>query len=163
MILWFRDLPQQSVDLSEWKPFIQNNWFSQHYMKFVYLFSGLIILLVFQACTGGIDQTMLKGKWKYVKVGVPNSSPPDTVTRSELEENNPSIEFKADNNYVINWGRKVLSHGTYALSGKNIKITETLTDGKKRAFQFYVSELSAKHITFETTEQGGSRVTAVKE
>lgn len=37
MILWFRNLPQFSLDLSEWKPFIQNNWFRKHYMKFVYL------------------------------------------------------------------------------------------------------------------------------
>lgn len=37
MILWFQNLPQFSLDLSEWKPFIQNNWFRRHYMKFVYL------------------------------------------------------------------------------------------------------------------------------
>ncbi|MDQ0875899.1 hypothetical protein QFZ77_004558 [Paenibacillus sp. V4I3] len=37
MILWFRHLPQISMDLSEWTPFIRNNWIRKHYMKFVYL------------------------------------------------------------------------------------------------------------------------------
>lgn len=37
MILWFRHLPQPSLDFSEWKPFIGNAWFRKHYMKFVYL------------------------------------------------------------------------------------------------------------------------------
>ena len=37
MIVWFRNLPQPRMDLSEWKPFIRNSWFRKHFMKFVYL------------------------------------------------------------------------------------------------------------------------------
>ena len=37
MILWFKNLPQLSLDMSEWKPFIKKIWFRKHYMKFVYL------------------------------------------------------------------------------------------------------------------------------
>ncbi|ULO06169.1 DUF3267 domain-containing protein [Paenibacillus sp. 19GGS1-52] len=44
MILWFRNLPQISLDLSEWKPFIQNTWFRKHYMKFVYLLMSTFFL-----------------------------------------------------------------------------------------------------------------------
>ncbi|QQL50063.1 hypothetical protein [Mucilaginibacter ginkgonis] len=43
-----------------------------------------------------------------------------------------------------------------------MKINEDLGSGKHRDFQFYVSDLSAKSITFETVGAGGSRVTAVK-
>ena len=119
--------------------------------------------MLFSGCSGGIDQTNLTGKWKYVKVGVPNSSPPDTVTNTELQDNDPSIEFKTNNTFTIIWAGKVLSHGSYVISGKNLKVSEELGAGKKRDFQFYVSELSAKNITFETVGEGGSRVSAVKE
>ncbi|MFE7061996.1 DUF3267 domain-containing protein [Sutcliffiella sp. NPDC057660] len=43
MILWFRHLPQKSMDLSEWTPFIQNYWYRKHYMKFVYLLQIIIL------------------------------------------------------------------------------------------------------------------------
>ena len=45
MILWFRHLPKISMDLSEWTPFIQNNWFRKHYLKFVYLLQITIFLI----------------------------------------------------------------------------------------------------------------------
>ncbi len=121
-----------------------------------------IAMLLF-ACTDGIKADMLYGKWNYLKVGVPNSSPPDTITRADLEENKPFINFSKNAQFNIIWGGKILSHGTYTLSGRNIKIHEALDGGKTRDFQFYVSDLTAKSITFETTGQGGSRVTALKE
>ncbi|MDW0118641.1 DUF3267 domain-containing protein [Sporosarcina thermotolerans] len=37
MILWFRHLPQRNLNLHEWKPFIENESFRKHYMKFIYL------------------------------------------------------------------------------------------------------------------------------
>lgn len=45
MIIWFRHLPQISLDLEEWTPFIKNNWFRKHYMKFVYLLQIIIFLM----------------------------------------------------------------------------------------------------------------------
>ena len=45
MILWFRHLPQISMNLLEWIPFIQNTWFRKHYMKFVYLLQITIFLI----------------------------------------------------------------------------------------------------------------------
>jgi hypothetical protein len=44
MIVWFRNLPQPKLDLTEWKPFIQNTWFRKHYMKFVYLLMAIFLL-----------------------------------------------------------------------------------------------------------------------
>lgn len=45
MIIWFRHLPQISMDLKDWTPFIKNNWFRKHYMKFVYLLQVTIFLM----------------------------------------------------------------------------------------------------------------------
>ena len=45
MILWFRHLPQITMDSLEWAPFIKNNWFRIHYMKFVYLLQIIILLM----------------------------------------------------------------------------------------------------------------------
>jgi len=121
------------------------------------------IALFTVACTGNLDSQKLYGKWNYVKVGVPNSSPPDTVTTAELQESKPYIEIKPDGNLNIFWGGKLLSHGTYKISGKNLNVHELLPDGKSRDFPFYVSSLTDKRITFETLDKDGSRVTAVKE
>ncbi|ANC79138.1 hypothetical protein ABE65_020945 [Fictibacillus phosphorivorans] len=52
IILWFRHLPQKSMDLSEWIPFIQNNWYRKHYMKFVYLLQIIIFLIPHFFTTG---------------------------------------------------------------------------------------------------------------
>lgn len=45
MILWFRRLPQLSMDLSEWTPFIRNHWLRTHFMKFVYLLQVILFLI----------------------------------------------------------------------------------------------------------------------
>lgn len=52
LIIWFRHLPQKSMDLSEWTPFIQNNWYRKHYMKFIYLLQIIIILIPYFFRTG---------------------------------------------------------------------------------------------------------------
>ncbi len=44
MIQWFRHLPYKHMELSEWTPFIQNDWFREHYMKFAYLLMVIFIL-----------------------------------------------------------------------------------------------------------------------
>lgn len=45
LIIWFRHLPQLSMDLLEWTPFIKNNWFRKNFMKFVYLLQLFIFLM----------------------------------------------------------------------------------------------------------------------
>lgn len=44
MIVWFRQLPQVSLDVEEWQPFIQHTWFRKHFMKFVYLLMIIFFL-----------------------------------------------------------------------------------------------------------------------
>ncbi|WP_213621274.1 DUF3267 domain-containing protein [Paenibacillus sp. J22TS3] len=44
MIVWFRHLPQVDLDGAEWKPFIQNPWFRNHFMKFVYFIMAAFII-----------------------------------------------------------------------------------------------------------------------
>lgn len=57
MIIWFRHLPQISMDIAQWIPFIKSNWFRKHYMKFVYLLQIIIFLtsLFFDAWVIRID------------------------------------------------------------------------------------------------------------
>jgi hypothetical protein len=121
----------------------------------------LVIILVILSCKGSKQTEQLYGKWKYIKVEHPNTS--DTVSRMELEENIPFIELTKGNKLQINWGGKVLSHGTFKFDGSNIYYTESLPGGKTRQFPFYVSELTGTKIVFETTGEEGSRVTAVKQ
>ncbi|KPN97190.1 DUF3267 domain-containing protein [Lysinibacillus sp. ZYM-1] len=40
------------MNLSDWTPFIQNNWYRKHYMKFVYLLQFIIFLIPFFFETG---------------------------------------------------------------------------------------------------------------
>ncbi|HHK5550826.1 hypothetical protein COL11_20920 [Bacillus anthracis] len=52
IIIWFRHLPQISMDFSEWTPFIQSNWYRKHYMQFVYLLQIIIIMIPYFFETG---------------------------------------------------------------------------------------------------------------
>lgn len=122
-----------------------------------------ILLLLFASCGTSVKPENLYGKWKYIKVENPNASPPDSVSSQDLAIQAPSIQFSKNNELVINWGGKVLSHGKFRTEGQNIQYTETLADGKTRTFPFWVSKLTDKELVFETKGADGSRVTAVKE
>jgi len=52
MMLWFRHLPKVSMDLSQWTPFIKNQWFRKHYMKFVYLIQVILLFIPSYFSTG---------------------------------------------------------------------------------------------------------------
>lgn len=123
----------------------------------------ILALLLITACKQGIKTEALYGDWKYVKVDKPNSDDAsDTTTTEELNANSAYISFSKSNELTIHWGGKVLSHGSFAVSGNNINYTEQLPDGKKRTFPFWVSQLDEKTIVFETMGDDGSRVTAIK-
>ena len=123
----------------------------------------IVTLLLLAACNLGINKDTLYGDWKYIKIDKPNSDDAsDTVTTAELVANSPYISFSKNNELTIHWGGKVLSHGSFNVSGKNINYTEQLPGGKKRSFPFWVSQLDDKTIVFETLGNDGSRVTAIK-
>lgn len=132
-------------------------------IKRTLLCAALIYTLILTACNHGITNQKLAGDWRYVKIDKPRSGDlTDTVTADELKENAPYITFDINNQLIIHWGGKILSHGTYVLNGDNINYTEQLEGGKTRTFPFYVSKLDDKNIIFETLDNQGSRVTAVK-
>lgn len=47
MILWLKHLPLIRMNLKEWNPFIQSDWFRTHFMKFVYVLQITSFLLPF--------------------------------------------------------------------------------------------------------------------
>jgi hypothetical protein len=46
MIKWVTKLPETEIDTNEYKPFIKNQWFREHYMWFAYALMFLLILPV---------------------------------------------------------------------------------------------------------------------
>jgi hypothetical protein len=97
----------------------------------------------------------LYGKWKYTRVLNPNANPPDSVSAYDLSEQTPYIQFSKNNDLVIYWGSKILSHGKFSIDGKNIRYKETLPGSITREFPFYVSKLTDKDIIFETLGEDG--------
>ena len=131
-------------------------------MKKLIVTAGIAALL-FAACKSNIEPKQLYGKWKYTRVQNLKATPPDSIRRVDLEEQQPYIVFGKDNSVQIFWDGKVLSHGKFTTDGDNIKVQEQLPDGKTREFPFYVSKLDGKTLIFESMGTDGSTVTAVKE
>jgi len=123
----------------------------------------LILSTAIIACKRPVTSDKLYGQWEYVKIDHPNADGlTDTISTAELKANAPYIDFSKNGKLSIVWGGKILSQGTYRISGNNINYTEQLPDGKTRTFPFWVSKLDDKNIVFETVGNDASRVTAVK-
>jgi hypothetical protein len=131
-------------------------------IKYSIYITILLLLFLFASCKSSINPEDLYGKWKYIKVENPNANPPDSVASSDLQAQEPYIQFTKNKDLVIIWGGKVLSHGKFKTDGHNIRYTENLGDGKTREFPFWVSKLTDEELIFETKGQDGSRVTAVR-
>ena len=131
-------------------------------MKKFIVTAGLTALL-FTACKSNIKPGQLYGKWKYIRVQNLKATPPDSIRRVDLEEQQPYIIFGKDNSVQILWDGKVLSHGKFTTDGDNIKVKEQFPDGSTREFPFYVSKLDDKTLIFESMGTDGSTVTAMKE
>lgn len=54
MIYLFESLPSSDIDFSNWTPFIKNEWFRKHFMKFVYSLQVLLALV-----------SMIMGVWDF--------------------------------------------------------------------------------------------------
>lgn len=125
--------------------------------------SGIILLAFFTSCQSAIKPDALYGKWKYIKIENVSVRSTSNVTSEQLEAESPYIQFSKNDSLLINWGGRVLSHGSYKIEGDKIRVKEILADGKTREFPFIVSKLDDKNLVFETTGDDGARVTAVKE
>jgi hypothetical protein len=131
-------------------------------IKYRVYISAIVLICCLIACKSSIKPDDLYGKWKYIKIEHPNADPSE-MPLAQLQSQSPSIEFSKNNGYVIMWGGKILSHGTFTTDDRNILIKENLPDGTTREFPFWVSELTDKEIVFETKGEDGARVTAVRE
>jgi hypothetical protein len=130
-------------------------------LKFPIFLSAILMSLSITSCKSSINPDELYGKWNYVKVEQPSADPPVTDS-AELRKQTASIEFFKNNDYAINWGGKVLSHGHFTTNGRNIIIKEILADNTTREFPFWVTELGNNKIVFNTKGEDGSTVTAVR-
>jgi len=45
MMYFFQPLPPSDTDFSNYRPFIKNEWFRKHFMKFVYVLQATLILI----------------------------------------------------------------------------------------------------------------------
>ncbi|MDF2432133.1 MAG: hypothetical protein JWP44_1764, partial [Mucilaginibacter sp.] len=82
-------------------------------LKYCVHLSSIFLSFFIVSCKSTIKPEALYGKWKYVKVENPRSTPPDSVSSSELAIQAPYIRFANNNDVVIMWGGKVLSHGKF--------------------------------------------------
>lgn len=124
------------------------------------VFSFATLLFLTASCSKSIEATDLYGRWNYVSLA--SFNPPDTLAKQELEIQSPAIIFSEGNELKIEWGGKLLSHGTYKMDGNMIRFTESLPGGAKRDFPFLIKELNNNILVFETMEQNYTRVKAIK-
>lgn len=115
--------------------------------------------LCLASCSSAIKPENLYGEWEYVKI-LNVRNPAESTTAEELAVQKPAIRFTANNDLVIVWGGRQLSHGKFRIDGKMIRYTEELSAGKTREFPFLVSKLTQDELVFETMESEGTRVTA---
>lgn len=129
-------------------------------MKKYFVFSFIALVILTASCSKSIEANDLYGNWNYVSVA--SFNPPDTLSKQELELQSPSIIFLEGNVLKIEWGGKLLSHGTYKMDGNMIRYTESLPGGTTRDFPFLIKELNDTILVFETMEQNYTRVKAIK-
>lgn len=82
------------------------------------------------------------------------------MPEEEVKAENPSISFSKNNDLVIMWGGKRLSHGKFRMDGTMIRYKENLEGGATREFPFIIREISSDIMVFETMSQDISRITA---
>ena len=126
-----------------------------------YYISGFILIFITSSCEP-ISADRLYGKWEYIKVENLNKNNPDSISATELKVENPSITFTQSNKLQINWGGKILSHGTFKMEDRMIRYTEILKDNRTREFPFLIKVLSDTILIFETMTANSTRITAVK-
>lgn len=126
-----------------------------------FILTGLTLFsIAVSSCSTKIEPKELYGRWNYVKVD--NTDPRDTLATGELEEQSPAIIFTKEQELIIEWGGKRLSHGKFTMDGKMIRYTEDLGGNRKREFPFLINKLNDKELIFSTMEQNLTTVTAVK-
>jgi hypothetical protein len=123
------------------------------------LISCFAVVICLVSCTSSIKPEDLYGEWKYVKI-LDVHNPAESTSEEEISAQSPSILFTKNNDLVIMWGGKQLSHGKFHIDRKIIRYKESLPGGKIREFPFQVSVLTKDELIFETIGSDATRVTA---
>lgn len=113
------------------------------------------------ACSSGVKQEDLVGRWNYVSYEYTNKSLKKPL--ANVEEQKPYIEFSADGACKIVSSGKVLSEGNYHLENKIIRYTENLPGGQKRAIPFLIKSLTETQLVFQTMDAEVKVITAVRD
>jgi hypothetical protein len=119
-----------------------------------------VIIIFVTSCSKTIEIKDLQGKWNYISIK--NADPEDIITDAEVKIQKPSIFFSSNNDLIIEWGAKQISHGKFRLDGKIIRYTEFLEGGRRRDFPFLIIELNENELVFQTMEKNFTRVSAKK-
>ncbi|MFC5284639.1 hypothetical protein [Pedobacter alpinus] len=113
------------------------------------------------ACSFGVKQEDLIGRWNYVSYEYTNKSLDKPLANIAVQQ--PYIQFDENGACKIVSSGKVISEGKYHLENKIIRYTETLTNGQKRSIPFLINSLSKKELVFQTMDAEVKVITAVKE
>jgi len=112
------------------------------------------------ACSSGVKQEDLIGRWKYVSYEYTNKSL--HIPLANIEVQKPYIEFSENGACKIVSSGKVLSEGNYVLENKIIRYTENLAGGQKRAIPFLIKSLTEEELVFQTMDAEVKVITAVR-
>ncbi len=129
---------------------------------FRYFFFILLASVVLSSCSSPVKDEDFHGRWKYLEVSNPEQVPLHVQRGEELAHLDPSISFSPKGELVMNWGGKVLSHGTYTIEYPNIVYTEALDKGKSRVIRFLIKKFESDTLVFQTGEADPVRVKAVR-
>ena len=111
-------------------------------------------LLALAACTHSLTPEALNGNWHYVKIDHPNGDDmTDTVPADTLIAMKPLITFSKGNQLQITWNGKVLSHGSFTISGDK---AATFLPGTSFKYDDAMWRVSGISVT-----NGSARITAV--
>jgi hypothetical protein len=122
----------------------------------------IVILILMSACNSSIEPKQLYGEWRYVKVETP-TAPEENLNEAELSMEGASITFTTGDSLIIWWGGKKLSHGKFRMEGNLIRYKEDLGGGQTREFPFRVNSLKGSELVFQTMQQQGTIVTAIRQ
>ena len=110
------------------------------------------------ACSFGIKQEDLVGRWNYVSYQYANKSLDKPLANIAVQK--PYIEFSANGACKIVSSGKVLSEGNYYLENKVIRYTENLAGGQQRAIPFLIISRTGEELVFQTMDAEVKIITA---
>ncbi len=113
------------------------------------------------ACSSGVTQENLVGRWNYVSYEYTNKSLDKPL--ADIETQKPYIEFSVDGACKIVSSGKVLSEGNYVLENKIIRYTEDLAGGQERAIPFLIKSLTEEELVFQTMDGEVKVIRAVRD